>query len=109
MVDGRIICPDKTLETDDKGQYRAVIQETGKYVDHNEYRSGYMGSYEYFVDYTMFPVNIMVVIFGLIQFVAFLCWNDHYKWFRVELKSCWKDDEYRSPPKPSDDPNTVSN
>jgi len=39
---------------------------------------------------TIYQGLYLYIAFQVIaQLVAFLCWNEHFKWFRFEVKSCW--------------------
>jgi hypothetical protein len=54
-----------------------------------------MESYNGFKDRMYSTIIIFILLFIAIQVGAFVCWNNHYNWFKIQVKSCWgdKDDE----------------
>ena len=57
-------------------------------VNTNDYNPCYyyQSSYELFMYF-------LIALISLIQIVALLSWNKHYKWFTFELKSCWSNNK----------------
>ena len=40
-----------------------------------------------------FTKYIWIALFVLIQIGAIICWNQHYRWFSVSVKSCWDNEQ----------------
>lgn len=89
MLGDGFICPD-LKDINEKGHYRAIM-ESGNHVPISDSNSGYMNTVENFNTFMSYMILVYVIIFIGIQIVALICWNDHYKWFGIELKSCWSD------------------
>ena len=95
MIGDGLICHDKK-HIDGQGRHRAISQDTGLPVKITDYNSGFMGTPESFNSFTTQAILIFVIIFIIIQVGAFVCWNDHYKWFSVNVTSCWENKESMS-------------
>lgn len=89
LLNNGFICPDPE-DMNEQGLFRAIM-ESGNPVKISEYNSGYMATPEEFNNHISNLLYVYVIGFIGIQIFALIFWNEHYKWFKVEMKSCWGD------------------
>ncbi len=78
LDNSKIVCPDLPIQKDPIGNL--ICSKCGTWETMNPPETLYL----FF--------SMMVVIEVLIQIIAFICWNMHFKWFKLELKSCWSNE-----------------